>query len=624
MTANYAVSAPKIKELLGKVQRNELPGTGPLQIKDSGDVSRGGGSGGARDSVSPVSRTVQAGGGAEGTYTFRLNVPIEITVRVGGVDLPPITGVSGAGDESATLEAAVQAARAALKGRPEVLEVRPGYRFKRGWITGERTVVVEVRRKMDASELRASGMPALPPQFLGVGVDVRTAALADQLEHLGVSLEALEAPPRPGAYREPHNLSLERVNERMQAIFHASPDSGFPNLKAFLGRVKKHLTATMYEWEPNHVSDAIEQAVKPAGRSLRMVTQMDGTKEAVDDMRGRLGGKMKHVWASVGAGRLIPTAYHIKVASRDGEEVWLSSGNWKDSNQPDMDPAGDNATQLAPLRGHNREWHAIVANEKLATMFQRYVEWDFQEAERVPVEELVEAVQPDLFVQEVVFAEALEAPLRAKYFDPLQLDRVIDIQPLLTPDRDSHGRRIFMTTAVAMMRRAQHSLLVENQSFNILPENVDEFEEFFTVLRDKQRGGLDVRVIFRDPREFGSSGGAKLQKMLEVIRDFGIDTNRIKVQRRCHTKGIIADDQEVMLGSHNLTNAGSLYNRDASLLVRDPEVAKYFKGIFEFDWNTLAVQEADEIIADVRVAMPGEATPPGFRRVSMREAFGQD
>ena len=82
------------------------------------------------------------------------------------------------------------------------------------------------------------------------------------------------------------------------------------------------------------------------------------------------------------------------------------------------------------------------------------------------------------------------------------------------------------------------------------------------------------------------------------------------------------DDKEVMLGSHNLTNAGALFNRDASVLVRDPEVAAYYRKMFEFDWATLAVQEADEMMVDVRVARPGEAPPPGFRRVSASEALG--
>jgi phosphatidylserine/phosphatidylglycerophosphate/cardiolipin synthase-like enzyme len=77
-----------------------------------------------------------------------------------------------------------------------------------------------------------------------------------------------------------------------------------------------------------------------------------------------------------------------------------------------------------------------------------------------------------------------------------------------------------------------------------------------------------------------------------------------------------------MLGSHNLTNEGSLFNRDASLLVRDPEVAKYFEQIFLFDWETLATQEADELVGGIRIAQSGEETPAGFRRVSLAELLG--
>jgi phosphatidylserine/phosphatidylglycerophosphate/cardiolipin synthase-like enzyme len=100
------------------------------------------------------------------------------------------------------------------------------------------------------------------------------------------------------------------------------------------------------------------------------------------------------------------------------------------------------------------------------------------------------------------------------------------------------------------------------------------------------------------------------------------------VQRRCHTKGIIIDPESdtnagVILGSHNLTNAGALYNRDASLLVRDKEVAQYFEKVFNFDWEVLSTQEADESIGDVRVAMPGEEEPAGFRRVSLAEFLGE-
>jgi hypothetical protein len=611
MQANFAVPAPQVRELLRRVQQGELPG--PTVVR-TGDPP-------------PPAVNAPAQTTSSGTYTFQMQLPIEITVRVGAATLPggavsaPAAG-SGAATEAA-YENALRAAREALAGDPDVIEIRLGYRFKRGWITDERVVVVEVREKLPAAELRAGGKPLIPPQILGVGVDVRTAALADQLEHLGVSVAAFEERARPGLYREPPNLSLDPVKERMRAIFHVSPDSGFPNLKAFFGRVRHNLTATMFEWEADHISDAIEAAMTPDGNSLKMVTQKKGTSASVRDMKSRIGDKFKHVFASVGAGKLIPSSYHIKVASRDDEEFWLSSGNWKNSNQADIDPAGENSTRITPLREHNREWHVIIENQKLARMFRKYIEFDFDEAHRVPVEEGLEVLLPELFVPEAAFMEETERAVAVQYFDPLVLNRELDIQPLLTPDRDSRGNRIFMAHAIKMMKKGTRKIYVENQSFNLLEDNNDAFENFFGVLRDKQQSGLDVRIIFRDAREFpGQNNALKQQKLLERLKDFGLDTDFIRVQKGCHTKGIIVDATEVLLGSHNLTNEGSLFNRDASLLVRDPEVAAYFEKIFLFDWKVLAQQEADELIGGMRIAQPGEETPVGYRRVSLTELLG--
>ncbi|GAB3930706.1 phospholipase D-like domain-containing protein [Larkinella terrae] len=615
LEANFAVPAPKIKELLHRVQSGELPGSKTIPPTAP---------------PPPIQTVVQSNNiviqsGTPGSYTFQLQIPIEITVKLGGsVDgMDPMT-VSSAGISAENrFENALRLAREATANNPDVIAVRPGYRFKRGWITDERVVVVEVKEKLPVADLQKAGKPVLPPQLLEIGVDVRTAALADQLEHLGIDVSALELRARPGQYREPPQLSLVRVKERMKAIFHVSPDSGFPNLKAFFGRIKQSLTATMYEWEPNHISDALAAAMTKEGATLRMVTQRAGTQAAVNDMKARIGDKFQQAWASVGAGKLFPSAYHIKVASRDGEEVWLSSGNWKDSNQADIDPAGEQSKSMTPLRQHNREWHAIIENAKLAQLFQHYIEYDFQEARRVPVDEAMAFTFPDIFVPEAVFFEETERTIKAHYFDPLVVDRVLEIQPLLTPDRNSRGTRLFLSHAMSMIKKATRKIYLENQSFNLLAENADEFEEFFTLLKNKQQAGLDVRIIFRDSREFGAANGVSQQKLLERLKAFGFDTGFIRVQRRCHTKGVIVDSTEVMLGSHNLTNEGSLFNRDASLLVRDAEVAAYFEQIFLFDWEVLSVQETDELVGGIRIANPGEPTPLGFRRTSISELLGE-
>jgi len=613
MEANFAVPAPKLRELLTKAQKGDLPGMAPAVV-----------------SPEPVVRPPAA----PGTFTFQLQIPIEVSVKVGapvsvdGGGAPPTISVTVPAQATpADYERVLAAARETYGGLPDVLDIRLGYRFKNGWITDEQVIVVEVREKLSVTELQQAGKLLIPAQIMGVGTDVRTAALPDQLSALGIDMEVLEAPARAGLYREPPNLQLKRVNtEKMTAVFHVSPDSGFPNLKKFLQRVEKHLTATIFEWQPTHISDAIAAAMAGPGHTLKMVTQphfsiFEGTEDAVNDMRQRIGNKFKHVFASVGSGKLIPSAYHIKVASRDGEEFWLSSGNWKDSNQADIDPAGENSHKISPLRQHNREWHAIIANGTLAKMFQDYIDFDFDEAQRVPFEEGPVVAFPEVFIPEEAFAEP-EVPIAVQYFDPLEIKkaRIIDIQPLLTPDRDSHQRHIFIKFATQLAQEATTKIYVQNQSFSI-SEDQDEYEQFFATLRDKQKDGLDVRIIFRDPRDF-PNGDEALHKTLEKIKTFKLDTDFVKVQKKCHTKGIIVDAKQIILGSQNLTAGGSLFNRDASLLIRDADVAAYFEQIFLFDWERLAVQDSNELVGGMRLAQPGEAAPVGFRRVSVAELVG--
>jgi len=160
----------------------------------------------------------------------------------------------------------------------------------------------------------------------------------------------LEAVPKPGVYKEPPELQLDPVtDERIKAIFHISPDSGWPNLRDFFGRIKQNLTATIYEWDAEHISDALYNAIHSKNGHLKMVTQKPGTQAAVKDMQLKLGENFEHIWASAGPGKIVPSAYHIKVATRDSEEFWLSSGNWKDSNQANINPAGYRKVALSGL-----------------------------------------------------------------------------------------------------------------------------------------------------------------------------------------------------------------------------------------------------------------------------------
>src|SRR5262249_470462 len=138
--------------------------------------------------------------------------------------------------------------------------------------------------------------------------------------------------------------------------------------------------------------------------------------------------------------------------------------------------------------------------------------------------------------------------------------------------------------ALELINSAETELLIQNQTFNPPGENQDSLREIMDAVLAKQRAGVTVRIIFR------ILFPPAARKVLEGLKDFGFDTASVKVQKNCHTKGIVADRKRVMLGSQNLSNDGVSVNRDASLLFDDEELAKYFAGIFDHDWQNLARQ----------------------------------
>jgi V8-like Glu-specific endopeptidase len=622
-SANIGVNIRHVKNLLDKVKNNSADGGSPENVNK------------------PGSNTENANNPAE--IKLNINIPLQITIKLGqdgdntSIQLFTSTVPSSFGDIDEALKIARETIATNKDKYKKVTGVRKGYRFKDGWITDEKVIVIEVSEKLERNDILGTGERLLPREINGVGTDVRLVSPPDLLEEMGFDMIVAERRAKAAGYTEPPGFNdenskffLKRVRERMDAIFHVSPDAGFKELSDFFTRVKGKLTATIYEWEVNHVSDALEQAISKTGRSLKMVTQHTGvmgrsaTVEAVEDMLARLGeNKFEHVYASTrGPQRLIPNSYHIKVASRDGEEVWLSSGNWKKSNQL------ENPSSFKDLLDFNREWHAIIKNEKLAKLFKDYIDYDFRQATLFPLElkeTADELPNMEFFVPNINIR--MERIAEVTYQDTLKIENeVLDIQPLLTPDRDPAGGRIFMNQLIAMVKRATKSLYIQNQSFNLSDSNNEEFDELFEEIRKKQDSIDDVRLIIRDAHEFKRPKDIEnQQKLLERLKFHGFNTSRrrLRLQWRCHTKGVIVDSKEVLLGSQNLTNAGSLVNRDASLLVRNAKVAKFYEKIFLYDWENLTDNQLNENVPPIRRAKIGEETPAGFKRVTFDELIGE-
>src|SRR5204863_3305049 len=101
------------------------------------------------------------------------------------------------------------------------------------------------------------------------------------------------------------------------------------------------------------------------------------------------------------------------------------------------------------------------------------------------------------------------------------------------------------------------------------------------------------------------------------LAKFGFNMDRVKLQKGNHNKGILIDDKITVVGSHNWTGQGTTENRDASLIIRDPEVTAYYTKLFLHDWTRRSTSDAP--IAPAIAAVAGGPAPAAAVRLTARE-----
>jgi len=528
-------------------------------------------------------------------------------------------------------ERLIEARRALETVHPDILGVRLGWVFDESGPTDQRALIVTAP---DAQAARA----ALPREVGGIPVEVMPPSPQDLLAATSseseILADALDETAEPTIrYQPPPGLVLQPITGEMRVIAHVSPDAGWPTLKAFIAGAHKRMVGSMYEFDAQHVCDALLAAAgKPGFESLTLtldrmrsgVSKPDPEPDAETmalQLGEALGARFRRAWIPTGKTGWVKANYHMKVLVRDGDAVWVSSGNWKNSGQPNADPNGNIDTLRRLLRNNNREWHAVIEHPGVAQVFEKHVLNDFDNNAEAPLDAVV---LPDVWLVEDEFlADALEAraasqppPTRnIKYFAPFDETREFTVRPLLTPND-------YLPAVTEAVKGAAESILLQNQTLGAPSDKTSpRFDEFWEIVRDKQRAGLEVRLIFRlQNAGFVDWSGARA--MFDALKDFGLDGQRIKVQVGCHTKGMVIDGRRVLLGSHNFSDTGVTLNRDASLLFDDKGLADYFTKIFEHDWSEVAFPlTSRNFDAPAPQVFVGDRPPPG--RLAVRLDWGE-
>ncbi len=96
--------------------------------------------------------------------------------------------------------------------------------------------------------------------------------------------------------------------------------------------------------------------------------------------------------------------------------------------------------------------------------------------------------------------------------------------------------------------------------------------------------GVDVRIL-------ADEEAAETAQAIDALAAAGVDAKLDSPSTTVHNKLILADDQ-VLVGSHNFSDNAMTENHEASLLVRDPDVATWYEGYFQAMWQDSSLDPA--------------------------------
>jgi len=501
--------------------------------------------------------------------------------------------------------------------QPGVISIRPGYKLEDGWPSKTPVIVVTVSR--NAKNL------TFPHQLSGVPIDVRHAtpveefrfqqpekalALAQRKPEFrgdafqgeiyqvaqGVfvtsSADTLRGRKPEIQYTAPAGVQLQSVVNTFPIICHASPDAGWPTLRDFLALTQTKLTVSLYDFTSKHILDSLIGNLQ-ARQSLELTldhpaknpTADQTDPETIDALKSALGDKFGSSWALVQSNPAIsawifPTAYHIKVAVRDSKAIWLSSGNWNNSNQPDIDPINNpQSSDQTTARKSDRDWHIIVENEDIAGQFEAFMAHDFNVAATEQTQHnaflMADVEMPEDFRGTATVDFVFHAPLRID-------DEEVILTPLLTPDPG-----VYQAKMLELIQNAQTSLYIQLQYIHPPNGSADaDFTALIDAVGSKIQNGVDVRIILS---QYQLNSG-----WLDRLQSAGIDLSNVKIQTGVHNKGFVIDSKLVVISSQNWSGDGVLRNRDAGLVIENQKAAKYYEQVFLHDWTRMATQSVNQ------------------------------
>lgn len=251
---------------------------------------------------------------------------------------------------------------------------------------------------------------------------------------------------------------------------------------------------------------------------------------------------------------------HSKVAVVDSQQVWISSGNWKESSLPSD---GDG----------NRDWGVIVDSTDLATIVLERMTFD-EDASQLHVEDATYP-SPDTGTYEPPAPYTPSSTVAA-------ITGPINGELLTCPDDCMQGLADFIDSADSEILLSLQYL--EMDWYWGWQEN-----PLLDSLEDAAARGISIRLAINQHYANENPG---IREVVNELNEWEGDVEAILMSenetvKKLHNKGVIVDGESVLISSINWGDNSILRNREMGLIIHSQQVTAPFETSFWEDWNRL-------------------------------------
>lgn len=161
------------------------------------------------------------------------------------------------------------------------------------------------------------------------------------------------------------------------------------------------------------------------------------------------------------------------------------------------------------------------------------------------------------------------------YDTPQKAERALDLPAARRLCRDQSIATVHVITTQAMgptilklASNAQESVWIA--AYFLSGSEAAPIGDFYRILREKAAAGVDVRIVVEFSNATAPSIKRSSRNFATQLARSGIKIHLLQGQRAQHKKLLIVDGEKVLLGSSNLTLAGTTGSNEMNVLIEHP------------------------------------------------------